>query len=59
MDGAIADRFKIPGVGEGTPARTAEPGSQAVQVKTRLKLRKPDTPSVSLEPIAPDANGDV
>ena len=59
MDGAIADRFKLPGVGEEKPARAGEPGSQAAHVMTKLKLHKPEVPSVSLEPIVPDADGDV
>jgi predicted acyltransferase len=41
MDGAIADRFKIPGVGEQTaaPSGADESGSQAAHVKTKLKIR--------------------
>ena len=40
MSGAIADRFKIPGVGEqaAVPNGSAEPASQAAHVRTKLKL---------------------
>ena len=40
MAGAIADRFKIPGVGEqaATPKDSGEPASQAAHVKTKLKI---------------------
>ena len=40
MSGAIADRFKIPGVGEqpATPPKEGEPTSQAAHVKTKLKI---------------------
>ena len=40
MSGAIADRFKIPGVGEqaAAPNGSAEPASQAAHVRTKLKL---------------------
>ena len=40
MSGAIADRFKIPGVGEqaATPKEPDEPTSQAAHVKTKLKI---------------------
>ena len=62
MSGAIADRFKIPGMETrqaATTQGTGEPASQAVHVKTKLKLHaspEPPTPSVSLEPIVPDAD---
>ena len=40
MSGAIADRFKIPGVGEqtATAPKASEPTSQAAHVKTKLKI---------------------
>ena len=40
MSGAIADRFKIPGVGEqaATQKDSGEPASQAAHVKTKLKI---------------------
>ena len=40
MEGAIADRFKIPGVGEqdAAPKDSEEPTSQAAHVKTKLKI---------------------
>ena len=61
MSGAIADRFKIPGVCEQAtvPKDSGEPASQAAHVKTKLKLHtssESSTPSVSLEPIVPDAD---
>ena len=61
MAGAIAARFQIPGVGEQdrTPNETDAGTSQAAHVKTKLKLHaapEPSTPSVSLEPIVPDAD---
>ena len=56
MDGAIAERFRIPGMGEGTPARAGDSGSQSAHVRTRLRLREPKVPSVGLEPIVPDAD---
>ncbi len=61
MDGAIADRFKIPGVGEQgrQPENVNESASQAAHVKTKLKLHASAVPSVSLEPIDPNAHGDV
>ena len=40
MAGAIADRFKIPGLGEqtATPSSAGESGSQGAHVKTKLKI---------------------
>ena len=62
MDGAIAERFKIPGIESeqaAAPQGGGEPGSQAAHVKTKLKLHaspESPTPLVRLEPVAPDAN---
>ena len=62
ISGAIADRFKIPGLETkqaAAPQNANEPVSQAAHVKTKLKLHaSPESPapSVSLEPIVPDAD---
>ena len=62
ISGAIADRFKIPGLETrqaAAPQSAAEPASQATHVKTKLKLhasQESSTPSVSLKPIVPDAD---
>ena len=62
MDGAIAARFQIPGMESrqaAAPQDAGESASQAAHVKTKLKLHaspEPATPSVSLEPIGPDAD---